>query len=150
MKTSAKMFMYIRSKETLSLDVYDDGAGVATQGYGHTGPDVVFGGPKITVEKADAWFREDLAAAEDEVRRRVLSPVTQGMFDCLVSFEFNTGGLYLKNGPSKALFALNERRYNDCVEEMVCWNIAAKKDRRGLLTRRLEESLFFTSERYPT
>jgi len=152
-KASAKLRMWLRSKEMLRPDVYDDGGGVPTQGYGHTGPDVRFGGPPIDQAQAELWFHADVSVHEREVERLVTVQLTQGMFDCLVSFDFNSGGLeFVVNGKvrqSRVLVAVNERRWNDAVEELVTWNQDGGKDRRGLLTRRLEEGLFFTSERYP-
>ena len=150
MQTSAKCLTLIRVKEELSLKAYLCPAGKWTIGYGHTGPDV-HEGMTITIDQAISLFRADVAKAEAEVRRLInTGTLTQGMFDCLVSFEFNTGGLVLKDGKhSKVLLAVNERRWNDVVEALVQWNIAGGEDSRGLLIRRLEESLFFTNERYP-
>jgi lysozyme len=154
MKASAKLRMAIREEETFSAKVYDDGNGVATQGWGHTGPDVAFGNPDCDLKKAQLWFDGDISKAEREVDRLVKVTITQGMYDALVSFEFNCGGLEFlvdkKPRPSRALVAINERRWNDVAEELIKWNMDGGKDRRGLLSRRAREILFYTSERYPT
>ena len=153
MKASAACRDYIRRKERLELTAYRDTAGVLTIGWGHTGPDV-HPGDVIDMAQAQTLFDTDVAEAEAEVDRVITVDLTQGMYDCLISFEFNTGGLEFidragRVAPSRLLRALNAGRWNDAVEELVCWNIAGGVDLRGLLTRRLEEGLMFTSERYP-
>jgi GH24 family phage-related lysozyme (muramidase) len=153
-KTSAKGLAFIRSKEKRVLTVYLDGGGVPTGGYGHTGPDLPPVGTSLSDEQIEGWFRGDVAEAEAEVNRLAGDlPLTQGMFDALVSFEFNTGGLefHVQGKPhaSKVLRALRERRWCDAVEELVPWNNDAGEARRGLLIRRLEEGLMFAGQRFP-
>jgi lysozyme len=152
MRTSAKGLAFIRAKESLARIGYLDGQGVPTAGWGHTGPDVQVG-VVYTLEVCEAWFRRDIAEAEAEVRRLVDAPLTQGMFDALVSFEFNCGGLeFMVHGrpqASKLLRALRERRWNDAGEELVTWNNDGGLPSRGLLLRRAEELVIFAGERFP-
>lgn len=155
MNASAAGLTFIRTKEQLALTAYRDGGGggVLTIGWGHTGADV-HEGDTIDMERAMALFRADVAHAEAEVRRVCFThTLTQVMFDALVSFEFNTGGLEIVAGgkaqPSRVLQAVNERRWCDAVEELVRWNMDAGKGVRGLLIRRLEEGLMFAGEKFP-
>src|SRR3990172_7015892 len=155
MNTSAKALAYIRTKETLALTAYRDGGGVLTIGWGHTGADV-HEGDVIDLERAMVLFRTDVSEAESEVRRLVnhtKTPLTQSMWDALVSFEFNCGGLeFVSNGKtqrSRLLRALDDCRYCDAVEELVVWNNDGGRGVRGLLIRRLEEGLMFASEKFP-
>lgn len=153
MRASPKCRDYIRFKEKLELKAYRDSKNVLTIGWGHTGPDV-YEGLVIDLQQAQELFEQDILEAEDEVHRRVKVQITQSMFDCLVSFEFNTGGLvfldrHRQEVKSRLLQALNSRRWNDAIEELVMWNMTGGEDSRGLLIRRLEEALMFTRERYP-
>ena len=153
MKASASCRAFIRAKEKLALSAYQDGGGVLTIGWGHTGPEVR-AGDVIDLSQATELFDFDVAEAEAEVNRLLTVPVTQGIFDALVSFEFNTGGLvFLAGGKaqrSTLLRALDDRRYCDAVEELVRWNNDGGRGVRGLLIRRLEEGLMFAGEKFPT
>jgi lysozyme len=105
--------------EELRLSAYLDTGGVWTIGWGHTAS--VKQGDTCSELQACNWRREDLEKSELEVNRRTGDlPITQAMFDALVSFEFNTGGLMLANDqPSKVLAALREHRWADAGEEMI-------------------------------
>ena len=92
MKLSLNGVNLIHEFESLKLEAYLDGGGVWTIGWGHTGPDV-YEGLTCTKEIADAWFIEDVSEAEVVVSHNVSYPINQNMFDALVSFEYNTGGL---------------------------------------------------------
>ena len=152
MKASAKCKAFIRSKEKLELKAYRDGGGVLTIGWGHTGSDV-HEGDVIDMAQAVALFDADVAEAEAGVDRVLRVPVTQGIYDALVSFEFNTGGAEIVVGgtarPSRCIEAVNARRWCDAVEELVRWNMDGGRGVRGLLLRRLEEGLMFAGERFP-
>ena len=80
----------IRKFEGLRLETYDCPGGTQTIGYGHTGPDVK-PGLKIDTEKATALLMEDVQRFEKSVNDLVMVPMTQGMFDALVSFSYNLG-----------------------------------------------------------
>ena len=90
MKTSETGIDLIKHYEGLQLNLYLCPAGKPTIGYGHTGPDVVFG---ITITEADAdkLLREDLHFSEKGVQTYTHVPLTQGQFDALVSFTYNLG-----------------------------------------------------------
>ncbi len=149
MKLSAGGLASICGSEALRLSAYLDTGDVPTIGWGHTRG--VKLGDTCTEEQALVWRREDCAIAEGEVNRLCGGmPLTQGMYDCLVSFEFNTGGLVLEGGaPSKVLLALQERRWADAGEEMLKWNIDNGRTLQGLFRRRLEELRMYASEKWP-
>jgi lysozyme len=83
---------------------YLDSVGVWTWGVGHTaaaGTPFPEGMPKgmpkdvdKAVDEALRLFRSDLAKYEQRVRSAVKAPLSQHQFDALVSFDFNTGGIY--------------------------------------------------------
>lgn len=85
----------IMRNEGCVLHGYDDGGGVATGGYGHTGPDVVIG-QQYTQEQADAWLEDDLTKFEDGVDDAIGgSDTTDNQYGAMVSLAYNIGlGLF--------------------------------------------------------
>lgn len=151
LRASAEIREFIKTKEKLSLTAYLDDGGVPTIGWGHTGHDVQLG-LTITLPEAEILFEQDIVEAETEVIRLVVEPIAQHVFDALVSFEFNTGGLEFRQDgrltQSRVLIAVNQARWCDAVEELVRWNNDGGEGVRGLLIRRLEEGLWFASKRW--
>lgn len=104
MKTSAKGVLEIAEHEGVVPAPYLDSTGVWTWGVGHTaaagGPDpaALPRGMPDDVERAVqdvlAQFRQDLIRYEDRVNRAITVPIPQHAFDALVSFDFNTGGIF--------------------------------------------------------
>lgn len=94
----------IAGHEGIVPGVYLDSAGVLTWGVGHTAaagkPDpsaMPRGMPKnveAAVDEALGVFKRDLETYEARVREAVKAPLRQHEFDALVSFDFNTGGIY--------------------------------------------------------
>lgn len=156
MKTSATGRALIESFEGLFLKAYDDAndkvvkpgqrvRGTLTIGYGHTtvaGPPKVYAGMAITREQADAILAADLASVELEVEHLLgKTVVTQGEFDALVSFHFNTGGL----GRSSTLRLLKQGKIEAAANALLAWNKAGGKVSKGLARRRkAERQLFLT------
>ncbi|MDR0458251.1 MAG: lysozyme [Burkholderiaceae bacterium] len=101
----------VKNKEHRELTAYQDGAGVPTIGYGHTGQvngkPIIPGKTTITPAQADQLLQEDLAPAEAAVRRDVTVPITQGQFDALTDFAYNAGAGSLHH--SALLRKLNRR-----------------------------------------
>lgn len=146
MRTSQRGVDLIKRFESLKLEAYQDGGGVWTIGYGHTGPDVT-PGRKIDEPLAEAMLREDLMSAEKGVKALVQVPLTQSMFDALVSFAFNVGVGALKE--SKLLVELNRTAYLNVPEQLTRWKWDNGKPVRGLLIRRLTEGLLFLQDGLP-
>jgi len=112
MKTSKKGLVKIISHEGIVVGPYLDSVGVWTYGVGHT---VNAGGidpaklPKVDTRnwadglvraeliKALSLYEQDLKKYEDRVNKAIKVPLKQHQFDALVSFDFNTGGIFKAN-----------------------------------------------------
>lgn len=110
MKTSTKGMIEIASHEGIVLMPYLDSVGVWTWGVGHTkaagppDPATMPKGVERPIAEIFATFSRDLAKYEHRVNDAVKVPLKQHEFDALVSFDFNTGGIY-KAALTKALNA---------------------------------------------
>ena len=140
MQTSEKGFDLIRKYEGLQLAAYVCPGGKLTIGYGHTGPDVTKG-RKIDAEEANALLEHDVQRFERGVNELVTVPMTQGMFDALISFSFNLGAGSLKN--STLLKKLNSDDREAAANEFLRWNKAMGKVLAGLTARRESERELF-------
>lgn len=139
----------IRRFEGCVLSPYRDQAGRLTVGIGHlVRPYERFG--FITTEKAYELLREDLAHAQDDVRRLVRAELNDNQYSALLSFVFNLGGENLRT--STLLAKLNRGDYEGAAGEFPRWNKV--RDPRfgrpvvseGLTARReAERELFLTA-----
>ncbi|KAF1003974.1 MAG: Lysozyme RrrD [Pseudomonas sp.] len=105
-----------------------------TIGWGHTGPEVVRG-LVWTQAQADAALVADLAKFEARVTRLVSVAISQGQFDALVSFDYNTGSL----NTSTLLKLLNAGDYTGAAAQFARWNKNDGQVMRGLTRRRAAE-----------
>ena len=142
MKISEEGLSIIKHFEGLRLTAYLCPAGVLSIGYGHTGKDVVQG-MTISVEKAIELLLGDVSGFEKSVSAMVTVPLTQGMFDALVSFAFNMGAGKLKS--STLLKRLNDSDKDLAAEEFLKWDKANGKPLAGLTERRKDERMLFLS-----
>ena len=142
--TSQKGIDFIRSYEALRLKAYDDSTGVWTIGYGHTAG--VAPGMTITESQAIEYFKADLKSFERSVNKYVFAPITQNMFDALVSFAFNLGAGTLKR--STLLKKLNQNDIAGAAEEFGRFIFAGGKMMRGLVRRRDAEKEIFLNGNY--
>lgn len=115
-KLSEKGKQFIANEEGLKTKAYKDSKGRWTIGVGHTG--MVDGKPvgpgmTITKEKAMELFEKDVAKFENHVNSKVKVPVTQNMFDAMVSYSFNVGSL----GP-KFIKKINSLDYLGAMAEL--------------------------------
>lgn len=98
MKVSNKGLAAIASHEGIVLSRYKDSVGVWTIGIGHTvnagQPDPKSTTRELSIPEVMEIFRRDIAKFEDRVNRAVTVPLLQHEFDALVSFDFNTGGIF--------------------------------------------------------
>ena len=140
MQTSEKGLDLIRKYEGLQLAAYVCPGGKLTIGYGHTGPDVTEG-RRINVEEANALLEHDVQRFELAVNELVTVPMTQGMFDALISFSFNLGAGSLKS--STLLKKLNADDREAAADEFLKWNKAKGKVLAGLTARRESERELF-------
>ena len=137
MSLSPAGLQLIEGFEGCSLTAYDDGTGVWTIGYGHTGG--VQPGQTITQEQADQYLMQDVAWAEDAVRSQVKVPLTQGQFDALVSFTYNGGPGMLQ----ELVETLNTGDYAGTQAAFGEYVHAGGKVLPGLVTRRQKEADMF-------
>ena len=140
MQTSEKGLDLIRKYEGLQLAAYVCPGGKLTIGYGHTGPDVTEG-RRIDAEEANELLGRDVERFERAVNELVTVPMTQGMFDALISFSFNLGAGSLKS--STLLKKLNADDREGAADEFLKWNKAKGKVLAGLTARRESERELF-------
>ena len=146
MRHSPAAYALIKEFEGLRLHAYQDSAGVLTIGWGHTGD--VQRGQSITVHQAEALLALDIGIAAFVVNRHVEAPLSQNMFDALVSFTFNLGEERLAQ--STLLKKLNLRDYHAAAAEFPKWVKATVRDKKitlpGLVRRRAAERAMFVNQ----
>jgi len=104
MKISKRGFLEIAEHEGIVPGPYLDSRGIWTWGIGHTAaagdPDPetmnrgMSGNVDGTIVAVLAQFDRDLDVYERRVNRAITVPLAQHQFDALVSFDFNTGGIF--------------------------------------------------------
>jgi len=119
MKTSFNGKMQLLAEEGFVLAPYRDSVGVWTVYAGHTkaaggrNPEAMFRGMpenrNIALREGLDMFAKDLLEYEDAVNEAVKVPLLQHEFDALVSFHYNTGGIY-RAALTKALNAGNREK----------------------------------------
>ena len=124
-------------------------AGYLTIGYGHvineTEKDTL---TYVNEEEAEELLKRDLIKYEKTVLRLINVPLTDGMFDSLVSFTFNLGGGALQRSTLRQ--KLNREEYQNAADEFPKWClINGGKKSIGLLRRRLIERDVFLYGNYP-
>lgn len=124
MKISQQGINLIKEFEGCRLTTYADTGGIATIGYGHTGPDV-HSGQCISEQEAENLLRKDVERFEKAVSSEVKVSLSQNQFDALVSFAFNVGQGNLHT--STLLKKLNQSDYQGAAQEFPRWC----KDNRG-------------------
>ena len=141
MKSTNYAILLIKSFEQLRLNSYLCPAGKWTIGYGHT--DGVNRGMLITEKTADAFLKQDIQKAEDEVNR-IDADLTQEQFDALVSFVFNVGTQAFRVSTLRKLI---ERNPNDkkIADEFRRGVYAGNTMLPGLVNRREKEIQLYYS-----
>ena len=125
--------------EGLSLEAYEDCAGVPTIGYGHT-KDVKMG-DRISKYWAKELLKDDVREVEQQVQALNVAQ-TQGQFDALVSFVFNLGIKRLQGSTLLKVIRKGGSR-NQIRHEFKRWVYADGKKLRGLERRRQWEAKRF-------
>ena len=128
--------------EACRLEAYQDGAGIWTIGYGHTGADVQ-AGMVITQDIAERLLLGDVWFAASCVNRVVKVALTQGEFDALVDFVFNVGIGNFSH--STMLDYLNQGNYAAAADQFARWDKSGGVEVAGLLRRRMAEQKEFQS-----
>ena len=92
-------------------------------------------------DEVDAILRADLDRFERGVERFCPVPLTQGMFDGLVSFSFNVGlGTLQRSTLRQKVLRLDKE---GAAEELLKYCMAGGKVLRGLQNRRIDERAVF-------
>jgi lysozyme len=138
--TSARGRELIESFEGRRNRAYRCPAGIWTCGIGCAGPDI---GPDTewTDDEVEARFSADLRKFEVGINKLVTAPITQPMFDALVSLAFNVGLHNFKN--STLLKMLNKGAYRQAADEFGRWCHAGSVVLPGLVRRRRAEAAMF-------
>lgn len=130
----------LKSFEGCRLGAYYDSANVLTIGWGHTGPEVVYG-LTITQDQADALLQTDIQGHAGCVNTLVTVPINQDQFDALADFVYNEGrGHFLM---STLLKTINANNFTTAANEFLKWDIAGGQVSAGLLRRRQAERELF-------
>ncbi|MGY6552799.1 MAG: lysozyme [Erythrobacter sp.] len=132
------------------IEAYPDpgtGAEPWTIGWGATGADR-FNGGRIrpgtvwTQSQCDQRLAEDLARyAADVARALGNAPTSQGQFDAMVSFHYNTGAIARATLTRKHIAG----DYQGAAAEFARWNKAGGRVLRGLTRRREAEAQLYMS-----
>ena len=139
MKVTDNLMTQLMVMEGLSLEAYEDCAGVPTIGYGHT-KDVKMG-DCISKYWAKELLKDDVREVEQQVQELGVAQ-TQGQFDALVSFTFNLGIGRLKS--STLLKVIRDGGSMSAIKkEFKRWVYAGGKRLRGLERRREWEAKRF-------
>ncbi|MEG4057671.1 MULTISPECIES: glycoside hydrolase family protein [unclassified Microcoleus] len=135
-------FKLLTTFEGCELTAYDDGGGVWTIGYGHTGDDV-YPGLTISQTQAEELLREDLEKFESYVEDAVEVEIDDNQFSALVCFCFNVGPGTEGFGGSTLLKLLNDGDYQGAADQFPVWNKVNGEPWPGLTRRRLAEQALF-------
>lgn len=152
MSTSDKGKEYIKGEEKLRLTAYSIGDGMITIGYGHAKPSRKSKynvGDKISIERAERYFKKDIKVAEKGIRRifkkwkkdNINIELTQNQFDVMVSMAFNMGVSGLRNTDFVQL--VKQNKIKEASEKIQ--STGTEKRFGGLSKRRKEESHRFNS-----
>ena len=98
---------------------------------------------KLTEEEVNGILRSDLDRFERGVEKFCPVVLTQGQFDCLVSFSFNVGLGTLQRSTLRQKLLRGDKE--GAAEELMKYCMAGGKVLKGLLTRRSDERALFVS-----
>jgi lysozyme len=119
-------------------------AGVATVGYGHTGPDVRIP-MSITPERAEELLENDLERFERGVEALINGCATlDDQFSALVSLAFNIGLSALATSTVMKRHRLGNRL--GCANAFLMWNRGGGRVLAGLTRRREAERRLYLGE----
>ena len=97
----------------------------------------------FSMEEVDGILRSDLARFERGVAQYCPVPLTQGMFDGLVSFSFNVGLGTLQRSTLRQKVLRGDKE--GAAEELLKYCMAGGKILKGLQNRRIDERAVFLS-----
>lgn len=137
MRINDKGKALIKQFEGLCLDAYRCPAGVATIGYGSTGPHVRMG-MTITAGEAERLLDKDLSRFEVGVEAMLCgAPTSEDEFSAMASLAFNVGlGRFATSTLLKRHRAGNKI---GAANAFLMWNKAGGRVLKGLMRRREAE-----------
>ncbi len=160
---SQKWFDYLKEVEGVCTNKYQDSAGYWSIGMGHKlTPQEINTGIMVIKGKAVHWrdglsfvqigdlADQDNDYAEAVINKYVTVPLTQDMFDGLLSFIYNIGaGAFIG---SSLLRKLNQKMYSKVGDMMKQWVwVKDKKGKKvkspGLINRRQKDADLFNGKR---
>jgi lysozyme len=137
----------IKHYETLRLQAYRPTKNdIPTIGWGHTQGVKI--GDTCSPEQAELWFMQDTADAVSTVQKLNL-PLTQSMFDALVSLVFNVGAGSITSTSTIGM-ALRQRYYYMACGAFFLWRKQKGADLLGLARRRAKEMVLFLEDGMPS
>lgn len=148
MDISAKGLAMIKDYESYDENAYLCPEGVPTIGWGSIRWDAnrpVKLGDRCTLAQAEQLLRREVVLVEDAIDGHVKVPLTQGQFDCLVSWGYNVGIGWIngkrKGGAATLIKYLNKGQYEKVPGELEKFKKGAVsgKSYNGLLNRRRRE-----------
>lgn len=143
MQISYNGIQFLKKWEGFKAEAYKDTGRVWTIGYGTIKwmGKPVEQGMKMTEKEAELALQADLAWAQTAVNQLVRYPLTQNMFDALVSFVYNVGETAFRK--STLLRLLNQGRKSEAAKQFERWKFDNGKVVQGLLNRREAERALF-------
>lgn len=131
----------IERDEGLVLHAYRDIAGIWTEGFGHTGPDV-HPGNVLTRAGAEAILARDVSHFAALIEAQIGdAPTTDNQFGAMVSLAFNIGdGAF---GRSTVLRKHKARLYQSAADAFLLWDEVHGRVLAGLKRRRGEERALY-------
>ena len=97
----------------------------------------------FSMDEVNAILKSDLARFERGVAQYCPVPLTQGMFDGLVSFSFNVGLGTLQRSTLRQKLLRGDKE--GAAEELLKYCMAGGKILKGLQNRRIDERAMFLS-----
>lgn len=98
---------------------------------------------QYSMEEVNAILQRDLTRFEQGVEKLCPVPLTQGMFDALVSFSFNCGLGTLQRSTLRQKLLRGDKE--GAAEELLKYCMAGGKILKGLQNRRIDERAMFLS-----
>lgn len=139
--------------------VYIDPVGLPTIGIGHlltkselNSGIIVLNGKRVnyknglTIDQVNDLKAQDMIRFVEAVRKNVQVPLTQSMFDAIVSWAFNVGAGRVHSTKQTLIRKLNAGDYKGAANEFPKWNKSSGRVLSGLTRRRNAERDMFLSE----
>lgn len=130
------------------IEAYADPIGIWTIGFGstydHDRRRPVQAGDVFTEADAERWLRLEVNEKAEAIAALCEVPITQSMFDAIVSFAYNVGVGAFKESTLRR--KLNQKDYLGASKEFDRWVKAGGGVLQGLVNRRNDEEALFRKE----